>query len=426
MASIYDPQDPDKDLEKALFAARLSPEERAALRSEQAQQLINKGMENVTRGALGMPVGDKRAQAAAELKALAQQRRPGTAEFYEAAADIFRKYGMVAEAEQMMARAGALEVGKGEQSEVMKLQRTRDILAKRVAAGDTSAQGALDAVDRRLAQLGTDKPSSQQADPELVKLQKARDAAREAGDEPRAAEIQKAIDALLSKGAKSTEMTPYQQKRIDLAESADKRKQEEAAAKKEKADEAAAGAAASMIGLIDDQLSAAQRLLKHPGLSLVTGPRAGLLGRVGAAMSDNAAGAYALRQNVEAQVFIKALQDLKATSERGASGLGQLTEREGDKIQNAKVALDAQQPTEQYKRTLTAYINQLRTSRAAIASQLQAKGKPVPAEQPVVSDVPRPRVSQPDTSLAGRKASERTPAAAPAAAGTWSVKKRGE
>jgi hypothetical protein len=134
-------------------------------------------------------------------------------------------------------------------------------------------------------------------------------------------------------------------------------------------------------------------------------------------------------------VFIKALQDLKATSERGASGLGQLTEREGDKIQNAKAALDPQQPTPQYKRTLGQYIARLKAARGQIANALQSAGRPVPAQPMPISDVSHPQLTTPETSLASRKAREiaeskstaaSTPVAAPkpVATGAWTATKR--
>jgi hypothetical protein len=92
--------------------------------------------------------------------------------------------------------------------------------------------------------------------------------------------------------------------------------------------------------------------------------------------------------NVHAQTFIRALQDLKATSKTGASGLGQLTEREGDKIQNAKVALDPQQPTDQFKRTLTQYIESLRSARTTGASEVTKAGAEAPAAPAPVVDTP--------------------------------------
>jgi hypothetical protein len=168
---------------------------------------------------------------------------------------------------------------------------------------------------------------------------------------------------------------------------------------KEKDEKKLAGAEAAIVSAlqgtvraIDQDLQSASRLLVHPGLPWITGARAGLLGRGAAALSGDAAGAHALLLNVHAQTFIRALQDLKATSRTGASGLGQLTEREGDKIQNAKTALDPQQPTDQFKRTLTSYIAQLEGARAAGASELTQAEAPVPAPPAPIKDVARPDV----------------------------------
>jgi len=390
MASIYDA--PDLDQEEAYKYAQLTPAQQIALRQRMAEQGVERGAENVARGALGLPQSEQQNREAAgmELKRLAQKVGPGTEEFYTQAAAVFRKHNMVAEAETMEQRRHLLEIGKGERSStLMKMQRDRDTLAKRPDAGTPNVQAAISALDRQIAALGVPAQGSKAADPEFIRLLDAYEAAMAAGQGDRAALIKQGIDAWLANKKKSgDDMTPYQKVMAALAA-----KREDRADKKDtrkvKADEAATvSALQGTVRAIDNDLQSAERLFEHPGLPWITGARVGVAGRLAAAASSDAAGAHALLLNVQAQTFIKALQDLKATSRTGASGLGQLTEREGDKIQNAKVALDPQQPTDQFKRTLTSYIGQLKAARTAGASELAGVQADVPAPPAPVSDKP--------------------------------------
>ena len=157
---------------------------------------------------------------------------------------------------------------------------------------------------------------------------------------------------------------------------------------------------------VDNEIQAAQRLLAHPGLPKITGSLEGALPLTAVAAKGNeAAGAAALFATIEGQTFIRALQDLKATSRTGASGLGQLTEREGDKIQNAKTSLSRQQPVDQFKRTLTAYIELLTSTRAIAAKELVGGKADVPvAPTPIVDVAPKtdPRPARPTPAPAAK------------------------
>jgi hypothetical protein len=122
--------------------------------------------------------------------------------------------------------------------------------------------------------------------------------------------------------------------------------------------------------------------------------------------------------NVQAQVFIQALQDLKNASKTSASGLGQLTEREGDKIQNAKVAIRPQQSTEQFKNTLSEYIRTLKEGRTTAAGELTKADATVPAPRPPLS------VERTATDLAPSAKPRPAPAPAPEKPkGKWSAKR---
>lgn len=389
--SIFDTQ--DEDLQDAYHYAQLPPHEQIALRQRQAEQGVAAGAENVLRGGLGLPTSQERnrSQAGLELRQLAQRIAPGTSEFYTAAIDILRKYGLVADAEAMAVKLNALELGKaGQHSPTIKLQRDLDELEKRKAKGDLTVQPGIDAIRRQLALLGTRSEGSKQADPEFIKLLDQYEAAIAAGQGDRAALIKTALDAWLRQhsGANKDEMTAYQKAMLALREREVGNKETKDADKLKKENAAIVSSLQGVVRALDTEVQAAERLLVHPGLGWITGARAGITGRVGAAANSDAAGAHALLLNVQAQTFIRALQDLKATSRTGASGLGQLTEREGDKIQNAKVALDAQQPTDQFKRTLASYIGQLKSARGSGAGELTGVQADVPAAPAPVSDKP--------------------------------------
>ena len=392
MASIYDQT--DESLTDAYKYAQLSPSEQIALRQRLAERGVERGVENVMRGGLGLPesASQHRELAGRELKALSQTVAPGTDEFYVQAAAIFRKHNMVAEAETMEQRRNILEIGKaGQHSPTLKLQRDKEALLKQKAGGKP-VDAAIAAIDRQLATLGT-APGSKQTDPEFIKLLDSYESAVNAGQNERAGLIKQAIDAWLKAKSKTgADMTEYQKLRLAL-ETAKAKRLEDKDTRKAKADDAAV--VSSLQGItraIDLQLQSAQRLLNHKGLPWIVGPRVGLLGRGAAALSGDAADAHALLLNVQAQTFIQALQDLKATSRVGASGLGQLTEREGDKIQNAKAALDPQQQVPQFKATLQNYIDQLAVGRAAAVQELESVGAEVPALLPPLKDASRPAV----------------------------------
>lgn len=380
----------DEDDEYAFRYGRLLPGEQIGVDMARSQRTAERGAENVVRALAGSEPaeGTQRQQAGAELRALASKVAPGTPEFYKAAAAIFQKYNMVAEAEKMQQNLHALEIGKGEMDPVMKMQRTYDELKKRFDAGDKSVEPAMKALERRIAVAGTSR-ATPASDPEFIKLLDAYEAALEAGQGDRADAIKRAIDAWLASKAKTgADMTEYQKARLKL----DQEKEDRVATdKRDSSNRAIAAIVSALQGTVrglDEEIDAATKLLNHPG-------RAGIVGKfyggtplgILAAKNDASAGAAAYYRTLEGQTFIRALQDLKATSKTGASGLGQLTEVEGNKIQQAKTSIHRQQPDEQFVRTLTAYIAGLKRARDAGAGELTKAGKEVPTP-PITSDAP--------------------------------------
>ena len=388
MASIFDRPE-DEDLADAYKYAQLNPAERNALEQRLHHLGAVRGVENVGRAALGIEPSPQasRAQAGAELRALAQKVRPGTAEFYDAAIPILQKYNLPAEAAQMEQARHTLESGKGELDPVLKMQRAYDLLKKRFDAGDTSVQPAMATLLQNIKDARPAKQTAGGADPEFIKLLNAYEAAIAAGQGDRAELIKKAMDAWLK--AKESSGQDVAWARLALAQLVEGRKKEKDEAAEKTAKQAIVNALQGGVRALDEEINAATRLLAHPGLPGILGPRIGALPDAAvAAMSEGNAGAMALYLTIQGQTFIRALQDLKATSKTGASGLGQLTEIEGNKIQQAKAAINRQQGVDQFKRTITAYLEGLRNGRAVAAKELSGAGSETPAAPAVVTDVP--------------------------------------
>lgn len=384
MATPYDFLKSNADDEEAYRYAQLSPWERLALEGRQTQHGITRGVEDIGRTVLGLPQSNAQNREAAgrELRELAKTATPGTAEFYKPAADILRKYGLLAEAEKMQKELHALEIGKGEADPLVKAQRGYDEFKRRFDAGDTSVKPAMDALQKRIKELGVKVPSANA--PEFLKLLDAYEEAVEAGQNDRAEAIKKAMDAWIKNKEKSGEDVAWA--RLALAEEKEKRVAADKLVVSNRNIAQIVSAFEGTIAALDEEVQNATRLLAHPGRGTIVGDVVGALPIAAPAMVSGGAGA--LYRSFEGQIFIRALQALKATSKTGASGLGQLTEIEGNKIQQAKTAAHRQQPLAQFDRTLAAYIAQLQSSRAKFADALVQQGGTAPAPLPPIIDAP--------------------------------------
>ena len=96
---------------------------------------------------------------------------------------------------------------------------------------------------------------------------------------------------------------------------------------------------------VDNMVRGIDEILDHPGLDNATG---WLFGRI-PTVSQEGRNAIALMDTLKNQIFMTSLQEMKRASGTGASGLGQLTEKEGERLENNIAALDASQDTETYK-----------------------------------------------------------------------------
>lgn len=105
-------------------------------------------------------------------------------------------------------------------------------------------------------------------------------------------------------------------------------------------------------------------LREHPGLEYVTGARLGTETgkKTSALISQDAANAKALQDTIQGKIFTTVISQLKSLSATGATGLGALSNKEGDKLQNSYANLISTQDTDTYKKRLRDFESQVNKS----------------------------------------------------------------
>ncbi len=158
------------------------------------------------------------------------------------------------------------------------------------------------------------------------------------------------------------------------------------------------------ITLIDDILSPAS----DTGLGDVTGFGGTSFGDLFTAGGTDAANVRAKIKQLESRTMLSSLADLKASSAGGASGLGALSEKEGEALRNASAALDRSQDMESYKTALKNYKAALGATKNRLAQTFlqeyapvmqqggaQPQGAPGGQPQAQAPAVPPPQARQP-------------------------------
>jgi hypothetical protein len=104
-------------------------------------------------------------------------------------------------------------------------------------------------------------------------------------------------------------------------------------------------------GTIDNSLSTIDRVLQNPALNDVIGSMEGssLYPHL---LSDNAQNAIADIDTIKSQTFLTQLQNLKNASATGASGLGALSEQEGERLMNGLQSLSRKLGEDQFRANL--------------------------------------------------------------------------
>ena len=94
----------------------------------------------------------------------------------------------------------------------------------------------------------------------------------------------------------------------------------------------------------DRLISSLDELSSSPGLSHITGMVAGRT----PTFSQEGRNAQALLENIKARAFVDTLQAMREASKTGGA-VGNVSDREGDRLQNAAAALEQSQDTETFK-----------------------------------------------------------------------------
>jgi len=166
------------------------------------------------------------------------------------------------------------------------------------------------------------------------------------------------------------------------------------AEKAAKSDEHDAYAYANIKADMQRQINASAELYNHPGLPNivgVTGEAAGKEDRgiigFGASVlaGEKGLGAADLHKSVVGGTLLTGLIRLKEASKTGASGLGALSEKEGDKVQSAVATLGRFQPVKSLRAHLVEYIDGIMAGGARLDEKAKATGVAViPLQRPAL------------------------------------------
>ena len=397
----------EQDEERRLDTLAADPVKANARAFYGASKQIGQGLGTALAGAAGVDARSplKRNQDAIEA-AKAEVAKLGldpddpdsTDQFYRQVISILQKQGLAAE---------ALAVGKEYRAE--KVTRQKDDLSLR-------EQTRKEERDKRAHELGVLRVASQ------TEIASARNA------------LQRDIaDARLT--AEQMKTGPF--KAIDYGDTVDiinrfgevvsskpKAMNPRDAGKDEDKKQVAATAYAEYMAGVQKQYSAAVDLYNHPGVEGITGKwgrwvgeekEAPMLGLTASALSSKAAGAaLALYKQVTGGTFLAGLAKLKQASKTGATGLGAVSEREGDKVQSDAAALDRLQQAPDFRKQLEIYIRDIEGFAGRLAAGAQAdKIPPIPiATKAMAAPTQRGRPAPASAAPASPAAAQ--PAVAPA------------
>lgn len=127
-----------------------------------------------------------------------------------------------------------------------------------------------------------------------------------------------------------------------------------------------------------DRLDTAMTALdKDPGLSNITGT---VMGRT-PNLTNKATGAQAQLNSIKSQIFVDALQAMREASKTGGA-VGNVSDREGDKLERTLAALDQAQSTADFRKQMRKGQEQLRISRQLIHNAYEEQYGSIPDMNP--------------------------------------------
>lgn len=152
-------------------------------------------------------------------------------------------------------------------------------------------------------------------------------------------------------------------------------------AKTDKADENEQYAYAEIKADMQRQVDKSAELHNHAGLAGMSGRLGQFVGKEGTMgtlasvfAGDKTRGAYALYTSIVGGTLLTGLTKLKQASKTGASGLGALSEREGEKVQADAAALGQAQNADDMKLRLRQYIQTITEGGQRLDGKAQASG----------------------------------------------------
>lgn len=171
------------------------------------------------------------------------------------------------------------------------------------------------------------------------------------------------------------------------------------------------------------QYDAAVALYNSPGLDGITGRFGRLVGTEGAAgqtattlASGPTRAALALYKQVTGETFLQGLAQLKAASATGSTGLGAVSNIEGEKVQSAAAALSREQDAADLRQQLAIYIQTLAGSAGRLDAAAQQNGlNPIPLRQQALGGAP---AAAPQAAPVAPQPAAAAPTAAPSAPAT--------
>lgn len=297
--------------------------------------------------------------------------------FYKAVIDILRKQGLAAEA---LAVANEWHDQKSKRTD--QTLKERDLTRKEAAdAGKLSAANERNRI--ALLRLGTQGEPVVQLLGQLDKVP-AEDTYRRKALLARIAELTKGSKVkVVDLGDRVQLVDELTGEEIREEQKGLAPKDEEKSGDKK---QAAGQAYGEYLAGLQRQYNAAVDLYNHPGVEGITGKwgrwvgeedQGGMLGHAASMLSGKSAGAaLALYKQVTGGTFLAGLAKLKAASKTGATGLGAVSEREGDKVQSDAAALDRLQQAPDFRKQLATYISEIEGFASRMAAAAQTDGIP--------------------------------------------------
>ncbi len=360
---------PDPEEEKIWRYGRLNADERVMMDSAQAKAAANKGVQRIGNALTGAPQAPDRGAIAAQMRELAKKYPAGSPEFAEEAEKLLSNAGMVDAAQKMADRKRTLDTDplkSGFYTELEKLQKGRERARQ---AGNMDAVAEFDRmIKAKISKAG----GSAGTDPEIVKLLNALDGVKDPNKRrvlesriaklatksgnPLAAEIAGLRADVLREQARASE-----ERRLTSEAERGRKERTEIAGYQDNIRMYKRQLRNADLA-ITEELNVATQLYNHQDLWKIVDPTLALVDEKWlTALTRSSAMPYV--KQLEGKRFLSELQRLKETGKNGASGLGQLTEKEGQRLIDASAALDRQQNVGQFRKNLLAYINKLREAR---------------------------------------------------------------